>query len=309
MREGLNLKGLECFKAIVETGSATGAAEKLGLSQPRISSLLTSLEKRVGLKLFDRKRGRLNPTHAANMLFPEVEQMLANISRISSAAKNLQSAGAGTINIGSPPNKVISAKLLEKLLSAHHHANPVLWEGSSQAVLKWLRNGKVDCGIIEMPLDPQGLHCTPLFSSTTACLMNPDHKLAQNSVISVADLHREPLVLMKKFGHMRRDFDELYAQSKSSMKVQVEVNACESAFEMVSSGLGIGIVSRSVASILCAHSQLVLIPLKPDLTHSVCFVTNAETPESRMVSALRNCCLDFFAPFQEESRATDAQEV
>jgi len=57
-----NLKSLECFRAIITSGSATAAAQQLGLTQPAVSRLLGLLEASVGFELFHRRKGRLVPT-------------------------------------------------------------------------------------------------------------------------------------------------------------------------------------------------------------------------------------------------------
>ena len=51
----LSLRGLEAFHSVVETGSATGAAKLMGISQPAISRLLKQLEEDLGVMLFTRK--------------------------------------------------------------------------------------------------------------------------------------------------------------------------------------------------------------------------------------------------------------
>jgi len=59
----------QAFHAIIETGTVTGAAEALGISQPGISNLIAQLERQTKLNLFERKRGRLIATPEAAVLF------------------------------------------------------------------------------------------------------------------------------------------------------------------------------------------------------------------------------------------------
>ena len=55
----------QAFHAIIETGTVTGAAEALGISQPGVSNLIAQLERQTKLTLFERARGRLVPTPEA----------------------------------------------------------------------------------------------------------------------------------------------------------------------------------------------------------------------------------------------------
>ena len=60
----INLRQIEVFRAIMLTHSMSGAAKALHVSQPAISRLVSHTEQRLGLKLFERIKGRLYPTPA-----------------------------------------------------------------------------------------------------------------------------------------------------------------------------------------------------------------------------------------------------
>ena len=58
----VNLRHIEIFHAVMTAGSLTEAAHLLHTSQPTVSRELARFEKVIGLKLFERVRGRLHPT-------------------------------------------------------------------------------------------------------------------------------------------------------------------------------------------------------------------------------------------------------
>ena len=68
----LNIRQLECFRAIMTTGNMTQAAEMLGIAQPSASSLIANLEHSLGFELFERSKGRLIATPEARALLPDV---------------------------------------------------------------------------------------------------------------------------------------------------------------------------------------------------------------------------------------------
>jgi hypothetical protein len=74
---GLNLRQIEAFKAVIEFGTVSRAAEVLNVSQPAVSKLLTHLEAATGLKLFDRRQGRLATTPQGMRLYEEIERIFA----------------------------------------------------------------------------------------------------------------------------------------------------------------------------------------------------------------------------------------
>ena len=76
MKHAMRIKyrQLEVFSALMESGSVSGAAELLSLSQPAISIALSNLEEEVGFRLFHRTKGFFAPTPEATLLHIEVEK-------------------------------------------------------------------------------------------------------------------------------------------------------------------------------------------------------------------------------------------
>ncbi len=70
----VNLRHIEIFHAVMTTGNLTEAARMLHTSQPTVSRELARFEKVLGLRLFERTRGRLQPTVQGLRLFEEVQR-------------------------------------------------------------------------------------------------------------------------------------------------------------------------------------------------------------------------------------------
>ena len=97
----LNLRQIEMFRAIMITGSVSGAARMLSVSQPAISRLLAYTEDRLKMRLFERVKGRVQPTPEARRLFAEVEDVHRGVLRINDLAQELQRRGTGALNFSS----------------------------------------------------------------------------------------------------------------------------------------------------------------------------------------------------------------
>src|SRR6478672_10752665 len=95
----LNLRQLEVFHAIMSCGSLTEAARFLNVSQPSISTVLKHTEKRLGWPLFERTGGRLVATPEAELLFPEVERIFAQLGTLDRVTKDLHGGKAGFLAV------------------------------------------------------------------------------------------------------------------------------------------------------------------------------------------------------------------
>ena len=96
----VNLEWYRTFKAIYQTGTLTGAAESLFISQPGVSLHLSSLESYVGYKLFERSGRKMAPTERGKILYNAVAESLATLEE---AEKNFQRSTekhTPTISIG-----------------------------------------------------------------------------------------------------------------------------------------------------------------------------------------------------------------
>ena len=78
----MNLRQIDAFRAVMESGTVSRAAKRLSVSQPAVSKLIQSLEQAIGLVLFDRTRGRLSPNAEATMLLEEVERLFGGLSSL-----------------------------------------------------------------------------------------------------------------------------------------------------------------------------------------------------------------------------------
>ena len=111
----ISLRQIEIFRAVMTTGNLTEAAALLQTSQPTVSRELARFEKVLGLTLFSRTRGRLQPTVQGLRLFEEVQRSWYGLDRIVSAAESLREFRQGELSIACLP--VFSQSLLPLLLA------------------------------------------------------------------------------------------------------------------------------------------------------------------------------------------------
>ena len=91
----MNLRQIEVFRAIMLAGSITDAARLLHVSQPGISRMLGHIELQLGLRLFERRRGRLHPTPEAQALYAEVDRVYQGVQRVDEKARDLREGNQG----------------------------------------------------------------------------------------------------------------------------------------------------------------------------------------------------------------------
>ena len=91
----LNLRALALFKEIYWSGSITGGAARMGVSQPSASRMLRHLEQQLGYALFERGDSRIRPTQEAQILIQEVDAIFLRVEQTAAVARRLARAPAG----------------------------------------------------------------------------------------------------------------------------------------------------------------------------------------------------------------------
>lgn len=105
---------LRAFVAVLEHGSLTRAAQRLGTSQPTLSRQIAALEASLGAALFERAARRLKPTPQAQALAEPAARMLAAVQAMAHTADSAASQLAGTVRLTA--SEVTSAHILPPLL-------------------------------------------------------------------------------------------------------------------------------------------------------------------------------------------------
>ena len=99
----MRLRQIEVFHAVYSSGSITGAAALLNVSQPSVSKVLAHAEQQLGYLLFDRVKGKLVPTPEAHRLFSHVSAVYRDVDRLRHVAANLKAGDSGNIRIAGTP--------------------------------------------------------------------------------------------------------------------------------------------------------------------------------------------------------------
>ncbi|MFT5139566.1 MAG: DNA-binding transcriptional LysR family regulator [Lysobacterales bacterium] len=291
-----NLKSLECFRSIIDTGSVTAAGKHLDLTQPAVSRLLGVLENQIGLQLFYRRHGRLVPTPEALALYKEVDVALQSIDRVTQLAENLKIADFGELTIVAPPSLAegILSHVIGEFIASHPNVRVSLDTQSQERVQDMVALRAVDCGFVKLPASFPGVRCELKISAGTICVMPAGHSLADKRKISVRNLRNEPLVLLGKGKASRLQVDEAFRKAGVRMNVRVETHTVGAACAIARRGVGITIVNEMLA-MQFAGKGLVMRRFSPNIRHEYGFMTSSDTPMNRVTQRFLNNCKRYFA--------------
>ncbi len=244
----LNLANLKTFVEIIETGSFSGAARSLGLSQPAVSLQVKALERDVGAQLLERRGRRLELTEAGRVLHAQALGLVEAARRLEETmeqsaveVRGLMRAAASTI-----PGEYILPALLGPFKAAYPFVQVTLEIADSATVARRTMSGEVDIGFAgALPDNPQ-LDASPLCADKLVLIIPPGHPLGARKRVSAESLASADLVLREEGSGTRRAMLAALADmglNLPDLNVVVELGSTNAVVNAVASGAGVSLVS------------------------------------------------------------------
>lgn len=281
---GITLRHIEIFHAVVTTGNLTEAAQLLHTSQPTVSRELARFEKLTGLRLFDRVRGRLQPTVQGLSLFEEVQRSWYGLDRIINAAEGLRQFRQGELSVACLP--VFSQSLLPILLRPFLQDFPDvslnIIPQESPLLEEWLSAQRYDLGLTETSQTPAGTLRTELFTGDEVCVLPAGHALAAKACLTPQDFAGQDYISLSRSDSYRQLLDALFQEHGVQRRMVMETHSAASVCSMVRAGIGVSIVNPLTA-LDYAASGVVLRRFSVAVPFTVSLIRPRHRPSSALV--------------------------
>ncbi|WP_426958983.1 LysR family transcriptional regulator [Muricoccus radiodurans] len=285
MRPALKLRELELFRAVMTSGTVSGAARTLQLSQPGASKLLRRLEDQIGFPLFTRSGGRLRPTVEADQLHREVEKVFRSISVVERFAQDMRLSQAGVITVACTPS--LSYTLLPPAVARFRATRPNVrvWIEITTArrAVEEVGDRQVDLALVYTGEDTPRVRSRPLFQSDLVCVMPSDHRLARLRSVTSAQLADQTLIANVRNDRLSELLTSAFRSQGIGQEVMIGVNHTNAACALVREGAGLALVEDWAVGPF--FPDLVRLPLRPRVRLTPRLVWSAEAPLSRVARA------------------------
>lgn len=287
---------LRYFCAVARHGTFTRASEVEHVAQPSLSQQILKLEAELGARLFDRLPRSAKLTVFGNAFLPKAERILRELEEAKTELLDMSRNEKGEVVVGIIPT--IAAYLLPRLLSDFTVRHPLISikiiEDITPTLLQSLHHGTIDIAVAALPIAGNELASVQLFEEKFYAVLPEKHRLASRAFISLAELNREPFLLLKE-GHCFRDsLISACDKLKMSPSVVFESGQFATILAMVSAGMG---VSAVPAMAVQPHPGCKFIPISgKHSTRIVGIVTLRHHYQSRaqrmLMKQMRDACAE-----------------
>lgn len=239
------LRQMEVFRAVMLTGSMSGAARMLSVSQPAVSRLIAYTEQSLGLRLFDRVAGKLAPTAEAEVLIAEVERLYRGAQDIDDLARELAKHPGGSLTISASPSLSLSfiPQVIARFLAAHPQVHVRYHTTLLADMARELIGRQAGLAISVLPVEDPGITCEPLAEGRMVCLVPTGHPLAGTRA-TLTQIGQHPLVMYDRGIPFGRVIGAAFDRAQVIPRIAMEVPRAELAIAMVRAGIGPAILDE-----------------------------------------------------------------
>lgn len=249
----MELRHLRYFVTLAEELHFGRAAEKLHIAQPPLSQQIRQLEAELGFELFHRTKRNVQLTEAGKVFLAEVQLILQQLQQAIQIGQKTSRGEVGMLVVGFVSSAAYN--ILPFILRDYRKHIPgvslELHELTTDQQLDWLREGRMDVGLIRPPVEDNKFSWQTIFQESLMLALPETHQLANQSHVSLASLVNEAFVLFpRKLAAGLYDLIiSLCQQAGFSPNVAQEAIQMQTIVSLVAAEMGVAIVPASLQNL------------------------------------------------------------
>jgi len=237
----MNFRALQYFVKLAEIKHFSRAAEACFVSQPTLSTQIRKLEEELGVSLVERAPRKVMLTPIGEDIAHRARHVLRDIEHIKTAARRSKDPATGIIRLGIFPT--LAPYLLPHVIPEIRKRFPVLGlqlaEEKTEDILRMIDQGRLDAGLLALPVTEQGMEIEVLFEEPFVTAMPSSHPLSDKKFISLQDLEGQELLLLEEGHCLRQHALAVCELAGAHERVDFHATSMETLRQMVATNAGL----------------------------------------------------------------------
>jgi DNA-binding transcriptional LysR family regulator len=237
------LRQFQAFLAVAENRSFSLAAERLFVTQPAVSKQIKDLEKRLGVRLFERGR-RLGLTEAGYALMQHAQQAQGLIEALELALEEVGDARRGHLELGaSTVWEYILPPLMGEFQSQHPEVDMGLRVSNSDQITALVSEREVHLGFVGARTSDKSLEAIAIAEDELMVIAPPGHPLAGGGAVSPGSLHHQDFIQRARESATAQQSKQYFKELGVELYVVMELGSDEAVKAAVQQGHGLAMIS------------------------------------------------------------------
>lgn len=245
----MNLYPLRYFATLAHLEHYTKAAEILSITQPSLSHAISSLEKELGVKLFEKDGRNVVLTKCGQAFLVDVEQAL---NMLDSSVNKLQMTGFGEGRIDIAELRVLCSTVVpnfvkgfldsssNKKIDFHFHSST----GLTFDMIQGLKERKYDIAFCSKMDNEPLIEFTPVAKQELVLIVPKGHPLEDRTSIDLKDSLAYPHIVFSKRSGLRQVIDKLFEKCGGYPEIAYSMEEDQGVAGLVGAGFGIAVVPK-----------------------------------------------------------------
>ncbi len=278
----MNFRALQYFVKLAELKHFSKAADACFVSQPTLSTQIRKLEEELGVSLVERAPRKIMLTPIGEDIAHRARHVLRDIEHIKDAARRSRDPQTGTIKLGIFPT--LAPYLLPHVIPVIRQRYPELRiqlaEEKTDEILNMLDQGRLDAGLLALPVEEHGMEIEMLFEEPFVMAMPSSHPLSDKQSISLSDLEGTELLLLEEGHCLRQHALAVCEMAGAHERVDFHATSMETLRQMVAANAGVTLMPvLSVKPPIASTENIALRPFNaPAPSRTIALVWRSSSP-------------------------------
>jgi len=240
----MDVRQLEYFREIAETGGFSRAANRIRISQSALSRQILLLEQELGAALFERHARGVHLTETGRLLYERADVLLRHIANLREEILDRRDSPTGALHVGIPRSMrtLLSRPAIEHFMQAYPGVFFRFVEDTSALVRDKLLRGELDLGLLSTHEPASALDSRPLLKEQMFLVGSSAAGLSLERDVPLDYLAELTLIGLTQPASLRVALEKAAADRGVTLTIRAEINATI-AMDLVSSGLGYSVYS------------------------------------------------------------------
>lgn len=294
----MDFKQLEAFITVSRLKSFSKAANAIYLSQPTISSHISSLERELKIQLFDRTSKEVNLTPAGRSFLQYANDIINTKNNAITDISNFNNNISGVLNISAsttPCNSLIPS-LVSNFNKLYSNVKYNIKEQGSVAIIKDIIDLKCEIGFVGTIIDNSKINNYKIMEDELVIISNSQLNLPD--VITLEDLLKYPFIIREKESATRHTLESqlhLHNVDPKRLKVVCEVDSVHAQLKFINLGLGISIISKNLCDNNLLNENMRISRIEGlDLKRDIFLIVSSKRTLTPIANAFFNMCQELY---------------
>ncbi|WP_417518613.1 LysR family transcriptional regulator [Marinobacter sp.] len=279
----VDLRQLNTFLTVADTGSFSRASEKLFVAQPALSRQIRMLESALNVEVFVRHGRGVVLTAPGELLYDRARKIMQDLERTLADVTAIAGEVTGQVTLGILPTvaHIFSGTIVEKYRKKFPQVNLAVKSAMSGTLQQMVAQHRLNLAITYNPSSQRNLRCKPLLEEPLYLIGPSNSPLAKQTEITMDDVLKQQLILPEEKHGLRQAVEREAAQRGTTINLALEVSAWPLLTDTARRGLGYTILPSAAVHEMMARNEVMAIPItSPELTRTLSLVTPADLPAS-----------------------------